>query len=92
MPKLEKAQSVVDENVSETLISSAITIIFKEFERYIKIIKMSKGVEWTFYVKMRNLERMVGEKNKNDLDVLLLDEDLQHDGTEEKKETSTEKN
>ena len=31
VPTLEKAQSVIDENVSETLIASAINIIFKEF-------------------------------------------------------------
>jgi len=54
---LEKAQSRIDENVSERLIGQAFEVIFREFERYIKIMKSYKGVDWTVYVKMRNKAR-----------------------------------
>ena len=55
----------MDENVSETLIASAIRIIFKEFERYINIMKKFKGVEWSIYVKMKNVDKK-GEKPKKE--------------------------
>ena len=64
IPTLEKAISVLDESTSENLISQAFDVIFKEFERYIKIMKMFKGVDWTIYVKMRNKERKSGEAKK----------------------------
>ena len=51
---LVKAQSRIDENVSERLIGQAFEVIFREFERYIKIMKSYKGVDWAVYVKMRN--------------------------------------
>lgn len=64
VPTLEKAQSVIDENVSEHLIGQAFEVIFKEFERYIKIMKMFKGIDWNIYVKMRNKERKAGDAKK----------------------------
>ena len=75
MPSLEKAQSVIDENVSEHLIAQAFEVIFKEFDRYINIMKMFKGVDWTIYVKMRNKERKNGDAKKDYDDENLLDED-----------------
>jgi len=56
-PTLEKAQSVVDTNVSEQLISEAFEVIFHEFERYIKILGEFKGVDWSIYVRARNQMR-----------------------------------
>jgi hypothetical protein len=77
VPSLEKAVSVIDENVSEHLIAQAFEVIFKEFDRYINIMKMFKGVDWTIYVKMRNKERKSGEAKKDyDEENLLDEEDL----------------
>lgn len=73
VPTLEKAQSVLDENVSELLIEQAFRVMFQEFERYIKIMKRFKGVDWTIYVKMRNKERKNNDKKDYD-DESLLDE------------------
>lgn len=49
--------------------------MFKEFERYIKIMKMFKGVDWNIYVKMRNKERKSNDAKKDYDDENLLDED-----------------
>jgi hypothetical protein len=63
--------------VSEHLIAQAFEVIFKEFDRYINIMKMFKGVDWTIYVKMRNKERKSGEAKKDyDEENLLDEEDL----------------
>jgi len=75
VPTLEKAQSVIDENVSEHLIAQAFEVMFKEFERYIKIMKNFKGVDWTIYVKMRNKERKNNDSKKEFDDEDLLDEE-----------------
>lgn len=87
VPSLEKAISVIDENVSEHLISQAFKVIFSEFERYIKIMKMFKGVDWSIYVKMRNKERKAGDIKAWE-DENLLDEDdvVEPPKEEEKKE------
>ena len=77
---------MIDENVSERLIGQAFEVMFKEFERYIKIMKMFKGVDWTIYVKMRNKERKSGEAKKEYFDENLLDEDDVEEKKEEKKE------
>lgn len=50
-------------------------MIFKEFERYIKIMKMFKGVDWNVYVKMRNKERKDNAAKKDYDDENLLDEE-----------------
>ncbi|CDW73494.1 UNKNOWN [Stylonychia lemnae] len=86
IPTLEKAQSVIDENVSEHLIGQAFEVIFKEFERYIKIMKMFKGIDWNIYVKMRNKERKNGDSKKEYDEENLLDEDDEPAKEEEKKE------
>jgi len=75
VPTLEKAQSRIDENVSERLIGQAFEVMFKEFERYIKIMKGFKGVDWTVYVKMRNKERKNGDAKKDYEDEKLFDEE-----------------
>lgn len=56
-PQLQKAKSVIDENASETLLGQAFEVIFREIERYLKIINGFKGVDWGMYVRMRNKER-----------------------------------
>lgn len=51
---LQKAKSILNENVSETLLVQGFDIIFKEFNRYIKIMNTHfKGIDWTTYVKSR---------------------------------------
>jgi len=60
--------------------------MFKEFERYIKIIKSYKGVDWTVYVKMRNKERKNNEPKKEYDDEKLFDEEEEDIPAEEKKE------
>lgn len=62
-------------------------MIFKEFERYIRIMKMFKGVDWTIYVKMRNKERKSGEAKKDYDEENLLDEE---EVEEEKKDEKVE--
>jgi hypothetical protein len=90
VPSLEKAVSVIDENVSEHLISEAFEVIFKEFDRYVKIMKMFKGVDWTTYVKMRNKERKSGEAKKEYDIENLLDEEEEAFMEEEKKKADEE--
>lgn len=41
-----KAQSFVDENMSEYLIAQSFEVIFKELASYIKVMKEFKGIEW----------------------------------------------
>lgn len=54
---LQKAKSVINEDVSETLLVQGFDIIFKEFNRYIKIMnKQFKGIDWSTYVKSRTQE------------------------------------
>ena len=60
--------------------------MFKEFERYIKIMKSYKGVDWTVYVKMRNKERKNNESKKEYDDEKLFDEEEEDIPAEEKKE------
>ena len=74
VPTLQKAQSVLDENVSELLIEQAFRVMFQEFERYNKIMKNFKGIDWTIYVKMRNKERKNNERKKDYDEESLLDE------------------
>lgn len=75
VPTLEKAHSRIDENVSELLIGQAFEVIFREFERYIKIMQGYKGVDWTVYVKMRNKERKNGDAKQDFDDEKLFDEE-----------------
>jgi hypothetical protein len=79
---------VIDEHVSEHLIAQAFEVIFKEFDRYIKIMNMFKGVDWTIYVKMRNKERKNNEGKKEYDDENLLDEEEEE---EQKKEDEAPK-
>lgn len=46
---------------------------------------MSKGVDWNYYVKMRNIERMVNEQKKDDAGMNLLDEEDYKNTEEENK-------
>jgi hypothetical protein len=85
VPTLEKAVSVLDENTSELLIEQAFRVMFQEFERYIKIMKRFKGVDWTIYVKMRNKERKNNDKKEFD-DENLLDEDEEEEQLKEVEE------
>ena len=49
--------------------------MFREFERYIKIMKSYKGVDWSVFVKTRNKERKNNESKKEYVDEKLFDED-----------------
>jgi hypothetical protein len=52
---LQKARSVINEDVSETLLVQGFDIIFKELNRYICIMnEYFEGVDWTTYVKHRS--------------------------------------
>ena len=53
--------------------------MFKEFERYIKIMKMFKGIDWTIYVKMRNKERKNNDPKQDYDNENLLDEDIEEE-------------
>jgi len=90
VPTLEKAISMVDENVSELLIAQAFEVIFNEFKRYIKIMKMFKGVDWTIYVKQRNKERKNGDSKLEFFDEALLDEEEEPKKEEVKEEVKEE--
>ena len=48
---------MINEDVSETLLGQGFDIIFKEFNRYVKIMsKLFKGIDWATYVKSRTNE------------------------------------
>jgi len=49
---LLKAKSVINEDASETLLIQGFDIIFKEFQRFIKITSDHvSGIDWATYVK-----------------------------------------
>lgn len=77
MPQLQKARSLIDEDVSEVLLGQAFEIMFKEFERYISIMLGFEGIDWSTYVRKRNQDRYEKgdelEELKNE-DNVLLDE------------------
>jgi len=74
--------------MSEVLLAQAFEIIFKELERYLKMMSKFKGVDWSVYVQMRNQERKKGDapKKLENPDDLLLDEIEVEEEKEEKKE------
>lgn len=86
-PQLQKAKSVIDENASETLLGQAFEVIFREIERYLKIISGFKGVDWGMYVRMRNKER----KDEATPQELVNQEDPLLDEVEEEAEDEKEK-
>ena len=90
VPSLEKAQSVIDENVSEMLVAQAFEVMFHEFARYVDIMKKFKGVDWTVYVRTRNKQRKDGEEKAEYADENLLDEE-EGEEEKEKKEGEEEK-
>ena len=45
MDKLEKAKSVMNTEVSESLLGAAFTEIFQEIKRYINFLKAMDGIE-----------------------------------------------
>ena len=52
---LAKAKSIINEDVSETLLIQGFDIIFKELNRYINIMSSHfTGIDWTTYVRSRN--------------------------------------
>ena len=51
---LQKAKSVINDDVSETLFAQGISIIFQELNRYVKIMNcLFKGIDWSTYAKSR---------------------------------------
>jgi len=100
-PQLQKAKSVIDENASETLLGQAFEVVFREIERYLKIISGFQGVDWGMYVRMRNKERKEEaspQELNNEEDPLLdeveaeaeAEEGEKKEGEEDKKEESKE--
>jgi len=50
--------------------------LFREFDRYIKVLDIYKGVDWTIYVQLRNKEVKDGESASHKFDTeCLLDEE-----------------
>ena len=88
VPQLAKEKSVLDENVSETLLGQAFEVIFREFERYINMMTSFKGIDWGVYVRMRNQERKRGDAPKQlvNEENILLDEIEVEEQPEEKKD------
>jgi len=67
-PQLQKAKSVIDENVSEQLLGQAFEVIFKEIEKYSETLLKFKGIDWRSYVDHRNTERKNDEDYMKDND------------------------
>lgn len=89
MPSLKKARSVIDDDASEILIGQAFEIIFKEFERYIRIMMGFEGVDWATYVRKRNQDRYDQGDELAELeneDNILLDEVEEAEEEEDEKE------
>lgn len=80
-----KAKSLVDTNASEILLQEAFDVIFKEIERYIRMLSSYRGMDWTVYTENRNQKRKENEEItlKNDDNVLL---DEIEEGDEKKEE------
>lgn len=57
LPKLERAKSVVNVDVSEKLMNSSFEVLFREVDRYVKMLRMHKGIDWSTYVQQRNLAK-----------------------------------
>jgi len=85
---------VLDENASEKLLGQAFDIIFKEFERYMGIMRRFKGADWSVYVRKRNHERKEEEtplKIGDGYDGPLLDDIEMAAEEEERKKAEEEK-
>jgi hypothetical protein len=51
---LQKAKSVINEDTSETLLAHGYDIIFKELDRYVKMMNiMFTGIDWATYTKAK---------------------------------------
>ena len=74
---LQKAKSVINEDVSETLLVQGFDIIFKEFNRYVKIMNyLFKGIDWATYAKSRTQDdQLQSLTNENTEKTTLMDED-----------------
>ena len=73
---LRKAKSVINEDVSETLLVQGFDIIFKELNRYVKIMNnLFRGIDWSTYVKSRTAEDASKSLNRDYLQDRLLDEE-----------------
>jgi hypothetical protein len=82
---LQKAKSVINEDVSETLLVQGFDIIFKELNRYVRIMShLFRGIDWSTYVKSRTSEDASKSLNSDSAQDRLLDEELEH----EKRKTS----
>jgi hypothetical protein len=55
-PKMLKAKSVVDENVSEILIGQAMDVLFKEIGRSIKCLQIIGGLDYELIHRKINQE------------------------------------
>lgn len=85
---LQKAKSVINEDVSETLLAQGYDIIFKELNRYVKIMnQMFRGIDWATYVKSRtSKEDMRHTVNLKIQQIDLFDEESDDEDVPEVKE------
>ncbi|CDW82480.1 hect e3 ubiquitin [Stylonychia lemnae] len=76
VPTLTKAQSLVDENVSEYLIAQSFAVIFQELGRYINSVKHLKGLDWAqfSYIRNKQLEDGVSSAFEKELTTELTEE------------------
>lgn len=81
---------MIDNNTSEKLIGQAFEILFKEFDRYIKITEKFEGVDYQTYVSQRNKELKNDEAKMEFLDELLMDEDEEEKAALDAKEANTQ--
>ncbi len=47
--QLNRAKSVVNQNKSDLLIGEMFEVVFYELTRYLNILQIQKGVDWTIY-------------------------------------------
>lgn len=52
-----KAKSILNTNHTEELIKQGFDVIFKEFDRYIKMMVSKTTLDWKQFVDLRNKDR-----------------------------------
>jgi len=98
-PSLTKAKSLIDENASEQCITQAFDVIFREIERYTKMIGNHSTADWGTYVRQsikdiadntfmnhEKLNTLLAEDNKL-LDELTEEEDNDEEEAKDEEET-----
>lgn len=86
---MEKAHSVIDENISERLVQEALEVVFIELDRYVSIMKNFSGVDWPTYVRATNDRRRRDKPVKDDF-IPLYDEEGETKEDEDKNQNLDE--